>query len=90
MTVRDTSALSHSLNCHDSKKHRVRVYVRQNGPCSRKQIAVGLGIETATISGLVTPLVRDGFLDEIGKGQCPITGRKAILLESPVEQMRLI
>ena len=90
MTVRDTSAESHAINGHDQKKWRIREYVRLHGPCTRRQIAQGLGFETASVSGMVTPLVNQGFLDEVGKGICPVTGRQAYLIESPVEQLRLI
>ena len=90
MTVRDTSAIAHAANGHDTLKHRLRVWVRLNGPCTRRQIAVGLMVDTASVSGLVTPLVRDGLLDEVGKGKCPITGNQAYMIESPVQQLRLI
>ena len=90
MTVRETSAISHAQNCHDSKKHRIRVFVRENSPCTRRQIAVGLGYDTATVSGMVTPMLKGDFLNEAFTGHCPITGRKAIFLESPVEQLNLI
>ena len=90
MNVRDTSAESHAIGGHEAKKHRIREYVRLHGPVTRRQIAHDLGYETATVSGLVTPLVNQGFLDEVGKGICPVTGRQAYLIESPVEQLRLI
>ena len=89
MPVRATSAESHALNCHDTIKHQVRVWVRENQPCTRRMIATGMGIDTATVAGLVTPLVRGGFIDETGHMTCCVTGRQAIQLESPVQQMRL-
>lgn len=90
MTVRNTSAQAYAQNSHESKKHRIRVFVREHSPCTRKQIAVGLGYDTATVSGLVAPLVRDGLLDEVGKGKCSVTGNNVMMIESPVKQMRLI
>ena len=90
MTARSTSAISHDMNSHDTLKHRVRVWVRLNGPCTRKQIATAMCIETSTISGIVKPLVDKNFLDETGHMICPITGRRSIRIESPVQQLKLI
>lgn len=84
--IRDTSIESHALNGHDTKRHQVRRFVRQHGPVTRRQIAAGLGYETATVSGLVTPLVNMGFLVETDKARCPITGRNAYLVDvAPVQ-----
>ena len=90
MTVRNTSAIAHAANGHDTLKHRLRVWVRLHGQASRRMIAVGMGVDTATVSGLVAPLVRDGLLDEVGKGKCSVTGNNVMMIESPVKQMRLI
>ena len=89
MTVRDTSALSHAINRHGSKKAAVVDYVSRYGPVTRKQIAVGLGIETSTISGLVTPLVKAGRLFETEKAPCPETGRMAIFVDVAPCQMEI-
>lgn len=90
MTVRDTSAESHALNGHDAKKHQIRVWVREHGPCTRRMISKALGFDTATVSGMITPLINGNLLDEVYKAPCPITGRNVYWLESRVEQLRLL
>lgn len=87
--IRDTSIESHAINGHDTKRHIIRQFVRKNGPVTRRQIAAGLGFETATVSGIVTPLVNLGFLVETEKARCPITGRNAYLVESAAVQGHL-
>ena len=91
MTVRDTSAESHALNGHDAKKHQIRVWVREHGPCTRRMISKALGFDTATVSGMITPLLNSTppMLFEIDKAPCPITGRNVYWLESAVEQLRI-
>jgi len=89
MTVRSTSALAYEGTDRTTLKQQVRVWIRENQPCTRRMIATGMGVDTATVSGLVTPLVRGGFIDETGHMTCSVTGRQAIMLESPVQQMRL-
>ena len=90
MTVRSTSAVSHAQNDFGTLSYRLRVYVRCRGPVTRRECAESLGASTATIAGTVTPLVDIGLLIEVGKGKCPITGRKSLMLESPVKQLELI
>jgi hypothetical protein len=89
MPVRDTSAISHAINHHESLTDDVVAWVASHGPCSRKQIAVALGRETGCVSGITTPLVKDGKLDEVSKQPCPITGRVVLFYDAPVEQQQL-
>ena len=90
MPVRDTSAASYALNGMESLTDDVVAWVGLYGPCSRRQIAQGLGKETGCISGITTPLVKNGDLDEIAKQPCPITGRIVLFYDTPQEQMELI
>ena len=90
MTVRDTSAIAHAAHPRTKMKQDVLDYVKKYGPCSRKEIAVGIGADTSSVSGIVTPFVNKHKLDEVGKWPCRLTGNKVIHLESPVQQLRLI
>ena len=89
--IRDTSAESHAINGHDQKKHRIRVFVREHGPCTRRMISKALGYDTASVAGMVTPMINDNppLLVEIFKAPDPDTGRNVYWLESTVEQLRL-
>jgi hypothetical protein len=89
MTVRDTSAISHAMNQHESLTDDVVAWVGLYGPCSRMEIAKGLGEYPGTISGLTTPLVAKNRLDEVSKGPCPITGRIVLFYDAPQQQMRM-
>ena len=90
MTVRSTSAQAHAKDGQQSKKHKIRVWIRKNGPVSRLQISDHFGYQTATVAGIITPLVAKGYVDEVGKAVCPISGNTVLMIESPVKQMRLI
>lgn len=89
MNVRDTSAESHAIGGHDSLKHRIRVFIREKGPVTRRTVAKHFGVQTATVSGIITPLVNKGLLDETFKAPDPDSGRNVYWLESTVEQLRL-
>lgn len=83
--VRDTSAESHAINeqtINKTLKQKIVDLVAERGPVTRRQIAKILKVETATVSGLVTPLLKatkdkPAVFTELDKQPCPITNRPA-------------
>ena len=49
-----------------------------NEGISNHEIAHELQIETATVSGLTRPLVKNGLVEQAGKRKCKITGNLVI------------
>lgn len=85
--VKDTSAAAHAVNNHQHKRDRVLNYVREHQPVTRREISKALGIETATISGLVKPLMNQGALIETGRRKCSVTGNWVYQLEAAAVQL---
>lgn len=81
--VRETSIENHYINeaslINENLEAKIAAFVKLHGPVTRRQIAESIGIDTATCSGRVCPLVKGGVLieDEL-KRPCPITGRNVI------------
>lgn len=81
--VRESSIESHHTNeallINQGKAERILEWTRRHGGwVTRRQISIGTGIETATVSGRVNALVASGDLiecEEHEKRPCPITGR---------------
>lgn len=84
--VRESSIENHHFNqatmINQSKAQVIVDYVYRYGSwMTRRQIAEGTGIETATVSGRVNTLIAEGMLvecDERDKRPCPITGRMVL------------
>ncbi|MFZ7942551.1 ROK family protein [Neobacillus sp. 19] len=57
----------------------VFTYIRDKGPVSRAQISKDSGLNKATVSTMVSELITDSFIYEIGEGQSS-GGRKPVLL----------
>lgn len=52
--------------------------------CTRKQVSQETGICTATVSGIVTPKIRDReLIESVLKKPCPITGRRVCWIHHP-------
>jgi predicted NBD/HSP70 family sugar kinase len=60
-------------------KSIVFTYIGKNGPVSRAQISKDTGLNKATVSTMVSELITDSFVYEIGAGQSS-GGRKPVLL----------
>jgi predicted NBD/HSP70 family sugar kinase len=60
-------------------KSIVFTYIGNNGPVSRAQISKETGLNKATVSTMVSELINDSFVYEIGAGQSS-GGRKPVLL----------
>lgn len=60
-------------------KSIVFTYIGNNGPVSRAQISKDTGLNKATVSTMVSELITDSFVYEIGAGQSS-GGRKPVLL----------
>jgi len=93
MTGRNTSAQSHAFNevsgIYTSKKAAILALL--NGTeMTRRQIATQLNYDTATVSGLITPLLKTGHLIETAQVTCPITKRQAYAVTAPKGQLRLL
>jgi len=79
MTVKDTSIVSHKKRVksgiNETQRQKILDFCRKHKMVTRKMIAQHLGIETATISGQVKPLLNAGDLTEtLEKFPCPVTG----------------
>jgi len=84
-SVRDTSAESHHTNqvsgLADSVSDKILNYLRGKQWVTRRQISEDTGISTATVSGLIKPMLDDGILLERStKASCPITNRNAFFI----------
>lgn len=79
--VRDTSIESYVQNeesgLADTIGGRIYKFIVANGPVTRRTIATELGLDTATVSGLVTPMIKKGVLVDDERTEDPQTGRKA-------------
>ena len=63
---------------------------RGNRWCTRREIAEGTGLPTATVSGLVRPLLDNLIIEESEwKRECPVSNRRAYHLCLP-RQGRLL
>lgn len=92
MTARDTSALSHASNAelYGSISDQIMALLSGEKELTRRQISIMLHKDTATISGVVTPLLERGLIVECDKIACPVTGRRAYALALKPSQLRLI
>lgn len=73
-----------------TKRAKIAGYLTDNGPSSRRQIATELKFDTATVSGLVTPMIVSGDLVEDGwRRECPITKRSVFFVRIPTGQKEL-
>lgn len=95
--VRESSIEAYYSEDLTTERGRILHYMRFcSKGASRRQISNALTIDTATVSGLITPMVKDGDLIEMpdsGKRECPITERKVLWLFHPIHapgQQRLI
>ena len=84
--VRATSAEAYedrlTSGKHGSDTQAIEQYVLDHGPVTRRMVSEALRIDTATVSGIVTPLVKTGMLVEVEeKAPCKVTGRNAFYLE---------
>ena len=64
---------------HETQKDRILDYIQKVRRCTAKMIARDLNLESATVSGLVRPLVKDeksGVWREEERNECPVTGNK--------------
>jgi hypothetical protein len=81
MTVRRTSIENHLINeiigMNGCIKEQIRILVTDHGPLTRREISGYLGLDTATTSGLVRPLIKERILMDGRKIRCPETGRPA-------------
>lgn len=75
-----------------TKRQRILNYLAKRGATSRRQIAQALGYDTATVSGLVTPMLKDnGPLIEQGyKQECPVTRRMVYFVGLEPKQEELL
>lgn len=65
----------HEATTAPTKRSHIIGYLNANGLSSRRELAHSLDYDTATVSGLVTPMLKAGVLSEtIGRHKCPITG----------------
>lgn len=91
---RDTSAESHRINETSGLAASVTKQILDcvgNQTKTRRQIAEETGLPTATVSGLVTPMIERGDLEELAeKKPCPISGRKAYFVRRLMGQYSLI
>ena len=83
--VRETSKESHQINQQTALFAPIRVRVleelRTRGLCTRRELAAFMNIETATMSGIITPMLAAGQLEETGvKCKCSVSGRNANVL----------
>jgi hypothetical protein len=86
--VRESSIENHHINeailRNQNLTDRIEDYVKAHGWVTRRQIAVALDEDTATISGRVTPMIQPGGplveCAESEKRPCPITGRRVLFV----------
>jgi DNA-binding MarR family transcriptional regulator len=82
--IRTTSAESHRINrleVNGIAQNQILTYLLLNGWNTRRQIAEATGISTATIAGLVRPMLDVDLLEERrDKAKCPISGRNAFFV----------
>lgn len=69
-------AYAESSEAHRLIRQRIRDYVQQHGPATRRAIASALDLETSCVAGRVNELMRAGVLVEFGLAPCPRTGRR--------------
>jgi len=93
MTVRDTSKDSLAINARKAItaacQNRIRNYLFDGGNQwrTRRQISEATGIATATVSGLVCPMVAVGVLEEGSQKQlCPVSKRRAYVVRVATRQ----
>ena len=79
--IRTTSAESHRINrleVNGAAQNQILTFLLLNGWNTRRQVAEATGISTATISGIVRPMLDVELLEERkDKAKCPISGRNA-------------
>ena len=89
--TRDSSCDSYySVIAPDTeKKQRIMDFVKlATKGTTRRQISKALALDTATVSGLVTPMVdKDELFQSALRQPCPVTGRMVHWLHHP-ENMR--
>ena len=83
MTVQYTSQKSYEENGQVLKKIGEMVYdlilnADKTEGISNREIAKELGVETATISGLTRPLVKNRMVKELKKRECKVSGHTVI------------
>ena len=62
-------------------RKQIMLELFKDGPLTNRELSVRTGMETATVSGQVRPLLDDGLIHAAGKRECSETGNNARVVD---------